>query len=444
MTAAPPPPARAPSRWHGRWQRSRLRRSLKWRLVGLFLALALATSVVFIGGAQRLVRSGWQDYARPLVVDYVDLLAAQIGSPPDVAKALALTQRLPLRIAIDGPSVHWRSQPREPDERHSRWRDPLAGDSGAWLLVRTTADGHRIAFGLAAVPAHDRPRLVGWTTLAVLLLMTSLAYAVVRRLLSPLDDIHAGAVRFGQGDFSQPIRPRRSDELGELAAQINTMAAELQQRLDAKRQLLLAISHELRSPLTRARLNAELVDDSAPRDALLHDLAEMRDLIDDLLESERLATGHAALNTEPSDLNGLVGEVIAAHFAGHAIATGLSPSLPLLALDRARLRLLLRNLIGNALRHGGDAPTPPRVSTLQEAGAVRLVVRDHGPGVPEAQLAQLAEAFYRPDTARQRGTGGVGLGLYLCRLVAQAHGGRLELRNAEPGLEVALRLPLKS
>lgn len=436
---APP----VPSRWRGRWQRSRLRRSLKWRLVSLFLLLALATTVVFIGGAQRLLRSGWQDYARPLVVDYVDMLAAQIGSPPDVAKALALTQRLPLRIAIEGPSVHWNSQPHETDERHSRWRDPLAGDGmgGDWLLARTTADGHRVTFGLATVPAHDRPRLVGWTTLALLLLMTALAYAVVRRLLRPLDDIHAGAVRFGQGDFSQPIRPRRSDELGELAAQINTMAAELQQRLDAKRQLLLAISHELRSPLTRARLNAELVDDSAPRDALLHDLAEMRDLINDLLEGERLATGHAALNTEPSDLNGLVEEVIAAHFAGRGIAVALSPGLPLLALDRARMRLLLRNLLGNALRHGGEAGEPPQVATALEAGAVCLLVRDHGPGVPEEQLAHLTEAFYRPDSARQRSTGGVGLGLYLCRLVAQAHGGRLELRNAQPGLEVAVRLP---
>ena len=70
-------------------------------------------------------------------------------------------------------------------------------------------------------------------------------------------------------------------------------------------------------------------------------------------------------------------------------------------------------------------------------------MRDHGPGVDETQLAQLAQAFYRPDSARQRATGGVGLGLYLCRLVAQAHGGSLQLRNADPGLRVDVRLPLR-
>ena len=91
---------------------------------------------------------------------------------------------------------------------------------------------------------------------------------------------------------------RRNDELGDLAERINRMATSLQGMLDAKRALLLAISHELRSPLTRARVNAELVAEGEHRDALLRDLSEMRDLITDLLESERLATGHAALQTE--------------------------------------------------------------------------------------------------------------------------------------------------
>ena len=85
--------------------------------------------------------------------------------------------------------------------------------------------------------------------------------------------------------------------------------------LDAKRALLLAISHELRSPLTRARLNAELVAEGETRDALLRDLGEMRDLITDLLESERLAAGHAALQREPVDLTALVRELVAAQFA---------------------------------------------------------------------------------------------------------------------------------
>ena len=312
-----------------------------------------------------------------------------------------------------------------------------------------TSDGHRISFGFANLPRddtpEDRPRLIGWVTLLALLLLTALAYRIVRGLLRPLDDIRAGAIRFGNGDFSTPIEPRRRDELGELALQINRMADGLQQRLDAKRELLLAISHELRSPLTRARLNAELVAEGNARDALLHDLGEMRDLITDLLESERLAGGgHAALNTEASNLNALVAETIASQFAGKAVTVELDPTLPSQPLDRTRIRLLLRNLIDNALRHSQheDAAVAPNVTTLRRDDDVVLRVRDHGPGVDEAQLAHLGEAFYRTDSARQRSTGGVGLGLYLCRLVAQAHGGGLTVRNAQPGLEIEVRLPL--
>jgi signal transduction histidine kinase len=265
-------------------------------------------------------------------------------------------------------------------------------------------------------------------------------------MLSPLAALRAGAIRFGQGDFSQPIVPRNRDELGDLAEQINAMAARLHHMLDAKRQLLLAISHELRSPLARARMNAELVDESTERSALLRDLGEMRDLITDLLESERLADvqagGHAALHTEPTDLSELAHEQCDAQAAAGAVTLALADGLPPLPLDRARVRLLLRNLVDNALRHGAESEQPPRVATALTPAAVQLVVRDFGPGMDDSQLRHAAEAFYRADAARLRSTGGVGLGLYLCRLVAEAHGGTLSLRNAHPGLEITVALPL--
>jgi signal transduction histidine kinase len=415
----------APKRTH-RLHR-RLQHSVGARLVGLFLVLALAVSVTFLFGMQSALRGGWQDFVRPLVADYADLLAAEIGTPPDIARAQALAERLPLRIRIDGPVIHWDSQPRGANEAVRRFGPPDASEhdgdgAGTWQPVRQLADGHRIRFGLADLTHEDRPRRIGWFTLAALLLLTGLAYAYARRLLRPLRDIRAGAIRYGQGDFSSPIAQRGHDELAELAGQINRMAGNLHHMLEAKRALLLAISHELRSPLTRARLNAELIAD--------------------LLESERLAGGHAALHTEPTDLDALATELIASSFAGRGIAADLAAGLPMVPLDRARWRLLMRNLLDNALRHAAAADQPVQLRTWREADTLCMAVRDHGPGVPEAQLAQLGDAFYRPDTARQRATGGVGLGLHLCRLVAQAHRAELRIRNAAPGLEVQVRLPL--
>jgi signal transduction histidine kinase len=112
------------------------------------------------------------------------------------------------------------------------------------------------------------------------------------------------------------------------------------------------------------------------------------------------------------------------------------------AVDPSRLRLLLRNLLDNALRHGGDAAQPPELRLRPlDGGGLQVQVRDHGPGVPDDQIGQLAQAFYRPDSARTRSAGGVGLGLYLCRLVAQAHGGSFKVANAQPGLHDTVTLP---
>ncbi|UCU92731.1 ATP-binding protein [Hydrogenophaga taeniospiralis] len=448
------------------WKRAkhRLAHSIKLRMVLVFLLLAAAMTFVFITGAQKAFSIGWREAARPLLMDYVDHLVADItvgGGAPDLERARAITARLPLTVRITGPQVNWASHPDQsppdwlrdnPDDQDPRDREDGGGGKD-WqrIFKRSTADGHSIEFGINGEAFERRPRMVGYA-LTALLVLTLLAFLYVRRLLRPLDAIQAGARRFGAGDFSQPIPERclhGPDELGELAATINTMGQDIRQMLDAKRALLLAISHELRSPLTRARLNTELLPETAEvnpqREALLRDLQEMARLITDLLESERLAANHAALQREPVALEALarevIGELQARHPEAARIALHAAPDLPTLQLDPARMRLLLRNLLDNALRHSAGAPLPPELHLSTEGQGIRIEVRDHGPGVPEEQIPHLAEPFFRPDTARTRSQGGVGLGLYLCKLVAQAHGGTFAVRNALPGLAVQVVLP---
>ncbi len=451
------------------WRRAkhRIAHSIKLRMVLVFLLLAAAMTFVFITGAQKAFTMGWREAARPLLVDYVDRLFDEVtdgGPSPSQARAKALTERLPVTVTISGPQVNWASHPdqgppewiREKGREDAAWNQEDWGSGKNWprILHRQTADGHRVEFGINGEAFERRPRLIGYA-LTALLVLTGLAWLYVRRILRPLDAIGEGARRFGAGDFSQPIPERcckAHDELGELAVTINTMGQDIHQMLEAKRALLLAISHELRSPLTRARLNTELLpeDDtqvSPQREALLRDLQEMASLINDLLESERLSGQHAALQREPTDAVALAREVLQGLQARHARASVVTVqagdmNAPV-AVDPSRLRLLLRNLLDNALRHGGDAAQPPELQLRPlDGGGLEVQVRDHGPGVPEDQIAQLAQAFYRPDSARTRSAGGVGLGLYLCRLVAQAHGGSFKVRNAQPGLAVTVTLPV--
>lgn len=512
---------------------ARLAFSIKLRMVLVFLVLAAALMVVFIGAVRQVVATRWQLAAQPLLVDYVDRLAEEItvDGHPSVDRARALVQRLPVTVRIEGPVIRWASHPQDPQhdwghegdgvrEDWPSWDGPMSGtdrddehgtgphgpgvwegqggpgDASGWQQIRqiterSTPDGHRLVFGIdrhAMLARHDGsdPLARG---LAALLLLTLLAWWYVRRTLRPLDAISAGARRFGQGNFDDPIPAawtRRHGELGELATTLNTMGEDIRQMLDAKRSLLLAISHEMRSPLTRARLHTELLSEDDPdvqpqREALLRDLREMSALVEDLLESERLSDRHVALQRESLDLAVVARSVIAelqARHPGVQVALHVLPELSPQWLDATRLRLLLRNLLENAVRHGGgghdsdkkgafgstmpdeggiattntaagpghtvapdmDAIAMVRIDRIPTGGCV-IEVRDWGAGVPEEQLSKLAEPFHRPDAARSRHAGGVGLGLYLCRLVAQAHGGRLALENAHPGLRVRAWLP---
>ncbi|WP_353399653.1 HAMP domain-containing sensor histidine kinase [Hydrogenophaga sp. 5NK40-0174] len=454
--------------WHRR-ARHKLGHSIKLRMVMLFLLLASAMTFVFIAGAQKAFSLGWREAARPIMMDYVDHLVAEItndAGTPDRVKAQAVVARLPLTVSISGPSLQWQSHPddgegddhllRSDDTSEEAWGKEHWGGGKDWdrILTRTTADGHTVTFGIDGQAFERRPRVIGYALLA-LLLLTWLAYAYVRFILRPLDDIQAGAQRFGKGDFTTPIPvrcTRHPDELGQLADTINEMGKDIHQMLEAKRALLLAISHELRSPLTRARLNAELLpeegDTADGRAALLRDLQEMACLIADLLESERLAGNHAVLQREPIDLpdlaRGVLRDLAARHPRAKDVTVDATQDMPKVAVDASRVRLLMRNLLDNALRHSTGAPEAPEVHVSVRQGEAPdeaiVEVRDHGPGVPEDQLERLTEAFYRPDSARTRGAGGVGLGLYLCKLVVMAHGGSFTIRNANPGLSVVVTL----
>ncbi len=454
------------------YARQAIRHSLKLRLILLFWVLAFSVGFLFWGGMQKAFSIGWREAARPLLMDYVDRLTADLGTPPDPERAAALLAKLPITLRIDGPQVQWQSHPVT-----SGRESPFERAGGTQrVLERTTADGHRIEWGLSAEAFTHRPRLA-WLILLGLLILTAWAYVMVRRWLRPLDDIGAGAERFGAGQFDLPIPIRHAhapDELGQLAQTINVMGQDIHQMLEAKRALLLAISHELRSPLTRARLHTELLPETTElqiqRAGLMRDLDIMAQLINDLLESERLSGHHRVLHREWTAVGELIQQMLSedpvlqrlAHTVRQASATDVgaerlplayvrvAPDVPALChLDTQRVRVLLRNLLFNALRYGQGLESPPDLDVRWTAspseehaheGMVHISLRDFGPGVEAHQLIHLGQAFYRPDSARSRETGGVGLGLYLCRLIAQAHGGDIEFRNASPGLAVQVRL----
>ena len=269
-------------------------------------------------------------------------------------------------------------------------------------------------------------------------------YFAVRRLFYPLQDIRLGARRIREGQLDYRIPIRRQDELGRLSDRINRMADEVQRMLDGQRQLLLSLSHELRTPLTRARLALEFIHDKDVRSHLEYDLASMERMITELLEGERLNTRGRQMSRSRVNLNKLMAEVMRGDFPNdrHRVSLSVPPAAAHLSVNAARLRMLVRNLVENALRYNPEEGKPVDVSLHMEDNAAVIRVQDHGPGIEPEHLEQVTSAFYRADPSRGAGTGRHGLGLYLCRLIAEAHGGKVDVASPPgSGACITARIP---
>ncbi|HSD68041.1 MAG TPA: HAMP domain-containing sensor histidine kinase, partial [Woeseiaceae bacterium] len=272
-----------------------------------------------------------------------------------------------------------------------------------------------------------------------------IAYIAVRWLFSPIDSIREGAARIGKGDFGHRITGYRKDQLGDLAEDVNKLASDVRGMLDAKRHLLLGISHELRSPLSRLKLALEFLPDGDQKEDLRVEIAEMEQIVSTLLEAERLNTRHAPLNRTPVVVRELVEQLIAHYFERDAgrIELVFDDDSLVAGVDDTRLILLIKNLLSNALRYSDAAAGPVTLQASLEGNELVVSVRDRGPGFSPSQAEHIGEPFFRGDPSRTRQTGGTGLGLYIARLVAEAHGGRLYLdRNCTAGACLVARLPV--
>jgi signal transduction histidine kinase len=435
--------------------------SLSLRLIAIFLLLA----ALFAWGVVAGIRWAYSaDDLRALISGHlslhVDYVRQDIGSPPRLERALAITREVPVDIHVRGPGVDWASDPAFPDPSSLEFgpSDYFSDEPGALLdelegvdfaerdnhsFLRFFEGGYQIVVATPKIATQRSrppliPILVGFALLLVLL-----AYLAVRGLFRPIATIRAGAAYIGAGHFGHRIRTRRSDELGELAGDINLMAGKVEGMLDAKRQLLLGVSHELRSPISRMTLGLELLEESAAVQGLRHDVQEMRNIVQTLLDAERLETPHAALQLGDVSPDGLVRELVEKFFAGEQRLRLSLHGAPQSRLDGPRIQLMLMNLIGNALRYSAPEDGPVEVEVRADGRWLEFRVRDHGPGIPPDQRAGLGEPFYRPDASRARETGGTGLGLHLARQVARAHGGELKLEDVEGrGALFVARLPL--
>jgi signal transduction histidine kinase len=313
---------------------------------------------------------------------------------------------------------------------------PADGGAGiALAVVRTEVqlrDGHWARFDTELPATTDT---LPWR-LVLSLATLGLSWLAVRWVVQPLRVLAQAAQSLGE-DLSRPPLPEDGPtEVRQATQAFNTMQRRLASFINERTRMLTALSHDLKTPLTRMRLRTELLDDDEARVRFEADLQEMETMVAQTLDFMRGLGGHEA--RAAVDVNALLQALQADQRAmGRSVAIEGQALLPFVGVP-SLLRRALGNLVDNAVLYGGGATI--RVEDTPEQLALHVL--DTGPGLPEPDLERVFEPFFRMEASRSRATGGTGLGLGIVRSIARLHGGDVRLRNRSAGgLDAALSLP---
>lgn len=355
------------------------------------------------------------------------------GRPAAVAvtEEQAIRAAAPMKPGFRGPAAH------------APWMVPGAamhmGTQPGFSFVAQVRlnDGSLVTFD-----SRQPAQIAGWPyrlllSLAVLLAaVIAVSLVAVRWATRPLNALADAADELGRNIDRAPMPEKGPLEVARAARAFNTMQARLVRYIRERTAALAAMSHDLKTPVTRLRLRAELLEDGELKKKISQDLEEMESMVHATLEFMRGV--ESTEQAQPLDVMALLESLQAdAEEAGGQVAVKGSITRPYVGRPQA-LKRCLGNLIDNALKYG------KRATILVEDDKERLAIRvqDQGAGIPEAELERVFEPFYRIEGSRGRDTGGTGLGLSIARNIAQLHQGTLTLRNIkEGGLEAALTVP---
>jgi signal transduction histidine kinase len=380
---------------------------------------------------------------RPPAVDNADSAGGAHGAMFSAVLRAALDDERPIRVTMRGTPPAW-TPPATPmrgafpmGPMGSPGRHRFAPDGISFLTQVRLQDGTWATFDTQITPESAT---LSWKLLATLATLLAavlvVSYVAVRWVTRPLHVLASAADELGRNINRPPLPETGPAEVSRAARAFNTMQARLVNFIEERTRILAAMSHDLKTPITRMRLRADLLEDESLREKFESDLLEMQGMVTQALdfmrglsngEPEQLIDVMAMLESLQSDNEAM----------GRKVAIAGRVGKPLRGMPQL-LKRCIANLIDNAVLYGQRA----EVEVEEPAGELRLRIRDYGPGMPESELESVFEPFYRLEGSRNRETGGTGLGLSIARNIARAHGGDVRLRNhARGGLEAILTLP---
>lgn len=389
---------------------------------------------------------------RQTLAHYLDLVVAEIGTPPDFEKAAALAVHGAFHLRYSASDRNFATRPDMPQalpvKRQRGFWEPQPGVRAVFSRGRIFVELEKVdgKFLFEIGPALADLEIA--KPVALLLLLVSLilggAYFSLRRILKPIARLKEGVIAVGRGNLDHRVPPQPADEFRDLARAFNEMTERIRDMLAARERLMLDVSHELRSPLTRLKVALEFLPDDAVKDSLRQDVLEMEAMTTAILENARIRHGQGNLDLETVDLAQVVRGVLG-EFEGRppGVRIAFMPPVVLCRVNPDLIRTVVRNLMTNAVNN--SLPESPAIEVGLESRPPFAVIRiaDYGAGIAPENLPRIFEPFFRADPSRSRQSGGYGLGLSLCRTIAETHGGRIEAESAPGrGSTFSVYLPL--
>lgn len=367
---------------------------------------------------------------------YTSYIISDIGTPPDTGYAQKLADSLNIKMKIKTPEFTWQSHKDFPqfdlEKLHTAADKNARVGFDKGLKVCQKRGDIEYYFAIQS-PEGSIPRIFFKFVLRTLIyafIAVAIIYIALRFLLKPIRKLHNAVEQISQGNLEYKIDTKRSDEFGLLIKSFNEMREKVVDMIKAREQLLLDVSHELRSPLTRMKLSLAILDDNEEKQDMIDDVKEMETMINVILENSRLHSENSNLTIENIDIIKLLRDV-AQSFMGQAPGINLQdlPEEKFLEVDKDRFRMLLRNIFSNAIKYSGEKSKPVQVQFEEDDENLTIIVRDSGCGIPKDELPYIFEPFYRVDKSRSKETGGFGLGMSLCKNIMEAHGGKIWLES---------------
>lgn len=390
-------------------------RSLFFHLLLTFSLLGLGIIFSFFISFKLLGTPPLERAFTKNVYNYINYIINDISSNPTQSELAKLQDKLKIGIIYneiksspDLPSIN------ELKQIHKVRPDLSFSKLGKKRFFVLTKDNNKYAFFMNMRLEKRAPFLPLFAGSVLAFLLLFLTYKRIRKLFYPLQTIAKGADLYAKGRFDFSLKTQGHHELVHLAQSIERMGAQIKKMLESKRELLMAIGHELKTPLTRSKLHLELIDDPRKKEIEL-DLEEMSQLVNDLLESERLQElGHQVLNREECDIKKMIEEILKNHFSEESIE--VTTQKRLLKVDPLRYSLVFKNLISNSIAHGKG-----EIKLEQNQNGICL--SNLSDQISEEEISHLTSAFYRIDSSRSRlkSGGGMGIGLYLVSQICKAH-----------------------